>query len=114
MSRQGADTKLNLSRQLRPIRLAFLVPAGDANALRTAVEANTCLWGGMQNPIIPIHTRRPKAWGDPWEWPGSIAYAKGVLYGFEPDFIVETKPGLARGLGADDRVIAMKDVISVP
>jgi len=80
--------------------------------LRRVVEANTCLWGGTQNPIIPIFRRRPNSWEDSWSWPGGRAYATGLLNGFEPDFVVETKQGLARNLGLPDRrIITLKDVL---
>ena len=107
-----SETRLNLARRLRPIRLAFLVSPYDPKMLRRVVEANTCLWGGTQNPIIPIFRRRPNSWEDSWSWPGGRAYATGLLNGFEPDFVVETKQGLARNLGLPDRrIITLKDVL---
>ncbi len=106
------ETKLNIARQLRPIRIAFLVPSGDERTLRLAVETNTCLWGGIQNPIVPIYGRKPKNWDGRWLWPGGAEYAKGLLNGFEPDFVVETKKGLAKNLDVpDERIISIREVL---
>lgn len=105
-------TKLNVQRHLRPIRLAYVVLPDDLKTLRTALESNTCLWGGVQNPIVPLHGRRPKYWENRWEWPGGVEYAKGLLNGFEPDFVVETEKGLAAKLDLPERrVIALVDVL---
>lgn len=104
--------KLNVSRLLRPIRLAFVVPPEDPKALRAVFETNTCLWGGVQNPVVPVYRRRPRHWEDRWEWPGGVDYAKAMLRAFEPDFVVETKEGLANGLQLPERrVIKLRDVL---
>jgi hypothetical protein len=109
---QDIYNNFNVQRQLRPIRLAYVVLPEDLKTLRTVLESNTCLWGGVQNPIIPLHGRRPKHWENRWEWPGGVEYAKGLLNGFEPDFVVETKKGLAAKLDLPERrVIALVDVL---
>jgi hypothetical protein len=108
----GGETKLNVQRQLRPIRLAYVVPPDNQKILRAVIEINTCLWGGIQNAIIPLYGRRPKLWEDRWEWPGGVEYAKGLLAGFEPDFVVEAEKGLASKLDTPDRrVVAITDVL---
>lgn len=67
--------------RLRPIRLAMLIPAGDFACLDRAIVANTCLWGGKFNPIIPV----PMNPDDP-SW-SSFSISKSLLT-FEPDFLV--------------------------
>jgi hypothetical protein len=111
MSHEREPT-VNVTRQLRPIRLAFLVSPGDGATLRRVVEINSCLWGGIQNPIVPVFLRRPANRGDRWDWPGAAAYAQGLLNAFEPDFVVETKQNLASGLAVPSkRLITIADVL---
>lgn len=113
MSKNDADKKLNLTRQLRPLRLAFIVPPNDPKLLRTVLETNTCLWGGVQNPIIAMYGQRPRHWENSSEWPGGVEYARGLLDGFEPDFIVEAKKGLTSKLNLPERrVIALADILN--
>jgi hypothetical protein len=45
--------------RLRPLKLAFVVDANDAEQIKTAIQINTYLWGGMFNPIIPGYKRIP-------------------------------------------------------
>jgi hypothetical protein len=75
--------------RLRPIRLAFLGPPDDKEALLEAITINSFLWGGMFNPIIPNYRRLPQNWFD---GPTSDASAKAVLSGYldasDPDFVV--------------------------
>jgi len=40
---------------LRPLRIAFLVTAGDWDGVARAMQYNTALWGGMHNPIVELH-----------------------------------------------------------
>jgi len=41
---------------LRPLRIAFLVPAADWIGVARAMQYSTALWGGMYNPIIELHS----------------------------------------------------------
>ena len=50
-----SDERLTVTLRLRPIRIAFLIDEYDPEQARQAVQINTCLWGGMFNPIIPVH-----------------------------------------------------------
>ena len=43
----------------RPLRLAFLIQP-KMDALHEAIKINSSLWGGLYNPIIPLHRRAPK------------------------------------------------------
>src|SRR5437867_5769136 len=45
---------INVRLALRPIRIGFVVKQGDFDALWRAVRFNTCLWGGLYNPIVPV------------------------------------------------------------
>jgi hypothetical protein len=38
----------------RPVRIGWVVEAGNVGHLTTAANCSTCLWGGRFNPIIPF------------------------------------------------------------
>ena len=94
---------------LRPIRFGFLVNPGNRIALRKALTATTCLWGGRYNPMIPILRKVPPWWDrHKHHFDTARSIANGYLDQFEPDFLVETEIGLAENLGyASDRVISI-------
>lgn len=100
--------------RLRPIRFAFLVRPDDSKRTLEILRANTCLWGGKYNPIIPIFKRVPE-W---WDRQGHRFYSapqiiNGYLDFFEPDFLVESEKGLADGLGFDnERVLQLADLFA--
>jgi hypothetical protein len=99
--------------RLRPIRFAFMVSPEDMPSLHRIFEVNTCLWGGVFNPIIPVFKRVP-VW---WERQGPrFESAKQIINGyldyFEPDLVVEAKRGLAAGFGIDPpRVLQLDEVL---
>lgn len=105
--------KLDLSLRLRPLRFAYLVNPSDTESLLKIFESNTCLWGGMFNPIIPIYKRKPKWWDNyPSKRENFKQILKGYLNYFEPDFIVECKPGLGDYFGIPKEVaISLDDLI---
>ena len=75
--------------KLRPLKLAFLVSPSENHSLLKAIQINSCLWGGLFNPIIPFYLRTPKVWGD--RFSRSITgknIVAGYLKAFDPDFIV--------------------------
>ena len=102
--------------RLRPIRFGFLVRPTDKAKILEIFRINTCLWGGMFNPIIPYFKRVPP-W---WERRGvRFENAKQIINGylnfFEPDFLVEAEEGLANGLGYDSkRVLQTEEVLEIP
>lgn len=106
-----ANIRIDL--RLRPIRFAFLVKPDDAKSIFEIFRINTCLWGGMFNPIIPYFKRLP-TW---WERKGyRLENAKQIINGyfdfFEPDVIVEAEKGLAEGYGFDPkRVLQLNDIL---
>ena len=99
--------------RLRPIRFGFLVRPDDAKNILEIFRINTCLWGGMFNPIIPFfdsvqsgleskdfHSENPKE------------MTNGYLDFFEPDFLVEAEEGLAREFGfGPKRVLQITDIL---
>ena len=99
--------------RLRPIRFGFLVRPDDAKNALEIFRINTCLWGGMFNPIIPFFKRVP-SW---WERHGiCFENAKQIINGyldfFEPDFLVEAEEGIADGFGYDtERVLQLTDIL---
>jgi transcription elongation factor Elf1 len=45
---------INVRLAVRPVRVGLVVKHGDFDALWRAVRFNTCLWGGLHNPIVPV------------------------------------------------------------
>jgi len=104
---------ISINVRLRPVRLAFMVRPEDKANLHKIFCTNTCLWGGLYNPIIPFFKRVP-AW---WERNGMrFDNAKQIINGyldyFEPDFVVEAEKGIAEGFGIDEkRILQMADIL---
>lgn len=104
---------LSVNVRLRPIRFGFMVSPEDGASLRRIFQINTCLWGGVFNPIIPV-IRQVPAW---WERQGiKFESAKQIVNGyldyFEPDFIVEAKKDIATGYGIDaERILQLADIL---
>lgn len=90
--------KLSATVRLRPIRIAFLVEPTDIASIKRIVRLNSCLWGGIYNPIIPVFEQLPLRWArDTHE--GGLEIGKGYLRFFEPDVVVEAKEKMAESLG---------------
>src|SRR5579883_2927341 len=75
-------------RRIRPIRFAFAVEPRKRDDLLSAFQANTVLWGGRFNPIVPLFGRAPKGWGLSCS---AAEIVRGILDVFEPDFVVAPK-----------------------
>ncbi len=77
---------------------------------------NTCLWGGMFNPIIPFFEDVPSWWErDNYRFEDAKQIINGYLDFFEPDFLVEAEKGLADGFGFDpNRVLQLADILEDP
>ena len=102
--------------RLRPIRFGFLVrPTDDAKILEI-LRLNTCLWGGMFNPIIPYFESVPSWMEEEGFRFGTAEHMiNDYLDFFEPDFLVEAEKGLANGFGFDPkRVLQLKNIIEEP
>jgi hypothetical protein len=105
---------IHIKNRLRPIRFAFLVDPTDKSTISEIFKINTCLWGGMYNPIIPVFKRTPKWWSDSKSKQETPSEALNrYLDFFEPDIIVECKEGLAKDSGFDDRRIIKLDSLLV-
>lgn len=86
--------------RLRPTRIGFLVKPSDKTSIRQIMRINTCLWGGIYNPIIPIFRTTPKEWkGERPEFLSGYEIAKGYIRFFEPDVYVEAEEGLLEKAG---------------
>lgn len=97
---------MDVSVCLRPIRFAFLVRPNDKTKVQRIFEINTCLWGGMYNPIIPYFERTPNWWSrDRRHFQKPRKIIEGYLNFFEPDFIVEAEKGLGKRLNLSDDVV---------
>jgi hypothetical protein len=80
--------------------------------LKHVIETNTCLWGGIFNFIIPLFSRAPTRYRDlPFPGPTARQLRDGLIEAFEPDFLVETQPGLASQVSfPPERIIGMDSI----
>ena len=102
--------------RLRPIRFGFLVRPDDQENILEIFRINTCLWGGMFNPIIPFFESVP-SWleSEGFHFENPKQMINDYLDFFEPDFLVEAEEGLADGFGFDpERVRPLADMIEQP
>ncbi|MCY4403828.1 MAG: hypothetical protein OXD54_14755 [Candidatus Poribacteria bacterium] len=99
--------------RLRPIRFGFLVRPDDKKKVIEIFRINTCLWGGIFNPIIPFFKRVPSWWErHDFRFENAKQIINGYLDFFEPDFLVEAEEGLANGFGYDsERVLQLTDIL---
>lgn len=76
--------------RVRPLRVGFIVDPADRAALYRTIEANTFLWGGSYNPIIPAYRRTPAKWESypVRHLPLPSDIIDGYLSGFDPDLVV--------------------------
>ena len=102
--------------RLRPIRFGFLVRPTDKAKILEIFRINTCLWGGMFNPIIPYFKRVPSWWErHGFRFENAKEIINGYLDFFEPDFLVEAEEGLAAGLGfGPKRVLQSTNLLENP
>lgn len=108
------DNKITIVKKLRPIRLAFLVAKEDKRTLRDAFRINTCLWGGIYNPIIPFFRKTPKNWEDRrFRHPSASSILKGYLDSFDPDYVVvKDKEMLSDSLFDKKRILLFEEVLT--
>ena len=102
--------------RLRPIRFGFLVRPDDAENILEIFRINTCLWGGMFNPIIPFFESVP-SWleSEGFHFENPKQMINDYLDFFEPDFLVEAEEGLAKEFDFDpERVRPLADMIEEP
>src|SRR2546425_9356820 len=85
----GSEVRLvRVTRRLRPLRIGFLIRPGDRDALLRSIELNTCLWGGMFNPVIPVFRRAPRGWSGSLRPRSAADIVNGYLEAFDPDILV--------------------------
>jgi hypothetical protein len=60
---------------------------------------NTCLWGGLYNPLIPVFDRAPSRWRMFHFRPNGLDIGHGYMQFFEPEVVVEAERGLAKKVG---------------
>jgi hypothetical protein len=82
--------------------------------LREVFRLNTVLWGGIYNFIIPIFKRTPSRYQDrPFKGPNATEFIDGLIDAFQPDFVVETKPGLTSQIAFPaKRVISTEQLVA--
>ncbi len=104
---------VHVNQRLRPLRLAFFVAPDDEATLMRIVEINTCLWGGIYNPIVPLFRETPANWdAGHREVMQPHEIVAGYLGTFEPDLYVFSDKGAADGLGLDPHlVLTLADVL---
>jgi len=109
------DKKITINKKLRPIRLAFLIKKDDNRALREAFRINTCLWGGIYNPIIPFFKKTPTNWEDRrFRHPPASSIIKGYLDSFDPDYlVVKDKNKISNSLFDKERLLSFDDILNV-
>jgi hypothetical protein len=100
--------------RVRPLRFAFLVEPQDKAGLRRIFEANSSLWGGLFNFIIPLFKQVPARYREKYfKTIPARQMLKGLVEAFQPDYLVEIKPGVARAYGItfpDKRTLAIEDL----
>ncbi|MFV7771717.1 hypothetical protein [Shewanella marisflavi] len=102
---------LHVKSRLRPIRFGFLVRNDDQESLDEIFRVNTCLWGGMFNPIIPVFDEVP-SWWDGGHSLSATEILNGYIDFFEPDVLVECERGLAANTGYEHtRVIHISQLL---
>jgi hypothetical protein len=74
------------------------------------LQTNTCLWGGLYNYLVPGPTKTPARYRDPYlKGPSAQEFIEGLVEAFQPDFLVETTPGLAQRVRFDkNRVLTFE------
>src|SRR5579863_8548689 len=94
--------------RVRPLRFGFLVDPADSIILRKVLQANSCLWGGVFNFIIPIFKKTPERYREKYtRGPTASELVNGLVEAFQPDFLVETAPEIGNDVRfAPGRVIA--------
>lgn len=87
---------------LRPVRLGFLVDPRSRQVVRDVMRMASTMWGGMMSPLIPVMKRLPTEWADKTMLQGPQQVSRGYIAFFEPDLLVQTKPGQLATLGLNE------------
>jgi hypothetical protein len=118
----GSVLNASATVRIRPLRFGFLLDPKDRVILRQVLQMNTCLWGRIYNYLLPVPKRTPARYQDYYfadsgslnlalmkgTGPSAQQLVQGLLETFQPDLIVETKPGLAQQIPFNkDRIISL-------
>lgn len=87
---------------LRPVRIGFLVDGTDLESVSRAAQLSSCLWGGRYNPIIPFCDTDGSRWHSPYSHIDGLDITRGYVEFFEPDVLIESRPGMAQALGWEE------------
>lgn len=106
----------NATVRVRPLRFAFVVEPKDKAGLQTIFEVNSSLWGGVFNFIIPLFKQVPERYREKYfKMIPAKEMLKGFVEAFQPDYLVELKPGAASAYGIsfpDKRILTIEDLSS--
>jgi hypothetical protein len=83
-------TNIDITQNLRPLKLAYIVRPSDMVSLKKVIETNSFLWGARYNPILPLYKRTPQYLKGNFRINKINELFYGNLKFFEPDFIVIT------------------------
>ena len=103
----------NATVRVRPLRFAFVVEPKDKAGLQRIFETNSALWGGVFNFIVPLFKQVPQRYREKYfKTIPAKAILKGLVEAFQPDYLVELKPGAAASYGItfpEKRIVAIED-----
>jgi len=104
----------NATVRVRPLRFAFVVEPKDKAGLQRVFETNSALWGGVFNFIIPLFKQVPQRYREKYfKTIPAKAMLKGLVEEFQPDYLIELKPGAAVSYGItfpEKRILAIEDL----
>jgi len=100
--------------RIRPLRLGFAVDPQDTSALREVLRFNSVFWGGVYNFIIPVFKKAPPRYREQFlKGPSANDLMNGLTDAFQPDFLVETKTGLASEIRfSRERILSLEQLQS--
>jgi len=100
--------------RIRPLRLGFAVDPQDTSALREVFQLNSVFWGGAYNFIIPVFKKAPQRYRERFlKSPSASDFVNGLTDAFQPDFLVETKTGLATDIRfSRERILSLEQLQS--
>jgi len=84
-------TVIEISQNLRPLRIAYVVRPGDFVSLERVITLNSFLWGARYNPILPLYRRTPKDLREDLRGSKGKVLFFGSVDFFQPDFLVRTE-----------------------
>ena len=104
----------NATVRVRPLRFAFVVEPTDQTGLQRIFETNSALWGGVFNFIIPLFRHVPRRYREKYfKTIPAKAMLKGFVEAFQPDYLVELRPGAAASFGIlfpEKRILTIEDL----